>query len=94
MGVFARIFRKSKATEETRTDEARTDEARTEEAAAGTGTEGTAGAAEPKESAEAPETTGPAEKEAGEVTGTDTVEIPKQQSAEAADSETGEGART
>ena len=69
MGVFARIFRRSKATEETR-------------------------AAEPKESAGAPESTGPAEHRAKEVPGTDTVEIPKQQSAEAADSEAGEGART
>ncbi|MFC8366636.1 MULTISPECIES: hypothetical protein [unclassified Streptomyces] len=89
MGVFARLFRRSKATEETRTAEVRAGEA-----AAGTGTESAAGAAEPKGPAEAPETTGPAEKEAGEVTGTDTVEIPKQQSAEAAGSETGEGART
>lgn len=87
MGVFARLFRKSKATEETRASEVRADEA-------GAGAESAAGAAEPKGSAEAPGTTGPAEKEAGEVTGTDTVEIPKQQSAEAADSETGEGART
>ncbi|MFI1421436.1 hypothetical protein ACH4VX_26370 [Streptomyces sp. NPDC020731] len=89
MGVFARLFRRSKATEETRTTEVRTDEA-----AAGAGTESTAGAAEPKGSAGAPETTGPADEEAGEVTVTDTVEIPKQQSAKAAGSETGEGART
>ncbi|MFG2516247.1 hypothetical protein [Streptomyces sp. NPDC048584] len=89
MGVFARIFRRSKTTEETRAPEARADEA-----AAGTGTEDTTGAAEPKESARAPESTGPAERRAKEVTGTDTVEIPKQQSAEAADSEAGEGART
>ncbi|WP_030227694.1 hypothetical protein [Streptomyces sp. NRRL WC-3626] len=89
MGVFARIFRRSKATEETRAAEARADEA-----AAGTGTEDSTGAAEPKESAGAPESTGPAEHRAKEVPGTDTVEIPKQQSAEAADSEAGEGART
>ncbi|MGC0374389.1 hypothetical protein [Streptomyces sp. SAI-229] len=89
MGVFARLFRRSKATEETRTAENRAGEA-----AAGSGTESAAGAAEPKGPTEAPGTTGPAEKEAGEVTGTDTVEIPKQQSAEAAGSETGEGART
>ncbi|OSP39769.1 hypothetical protein B7767_29995 [Streptomyces sp. 13-12-16] len=89
MGVFARLFRRSKATEETRTAEVRAGEA-----AAGAGAESAAGVAEPKGSAGAPETTGPAEKEAGEVTGTDTVEIPKQQSAEAAGSETGEGART
>jgi hypothetical protein len=87
MGVFTRLFRRSKATEETRTAEVRAGEA-------GAGTESAAGAAEPKGSAETPETTGPAEKEADEVTGTDTVEIPKQQSAEAADSETDEGART
>jgi hypothetical protein len=89
MGVFARLFRRSRVTEETLTAKARAGEA-----AAGADTESTAGAAEPKGSAEAPEITGPAEKEADEVTGTDTVEIPKQQSAEAAGSETGEGART
>lgn len=87
MGVFARLFRRSKATEETRTAESGAGEA-----AAGAGPESAAGAAEPKGPAEVPETTGPAEKEAREVT--DTVEIPKQQSAEAAGSETGEGART
>ncbi|MFB9347586.1 hypothetical protein ACFFUA_08935 [Streptomyces heliomycini] len=87
MGVFARLFRRSKATEETRTAEARAGEA-----AAGAGPESAAGTAEPKGLAEAPETAGSAEQEAGEVS--DTVEIPKQQSAEATGSETGEGART
>ncbi|MEZ3181897.1 hypothetical protein KYY02_25460 [Streptomyces pimonensis] len=87
MGVFARFFRRSKASEETRTVEAGVGEA-----AAGADPQSAAGAAEPKGPAEAPEAAGPAEKETGEAT--DTVEIPKQQSAEAADSETGEGART
>ncbi|QDI68654.1 hypothetical protein CD934_08125 [Streptomyces calvus] len=90
MGVFARIFRRSKTTEETQ--------------AAGTGAEGAAtepprtedaaGAVEPKASDEAPKTAEPAVKEAEEVTG-ESVDIPKQQqSSDAADSETGEGART
>ncbi|MEY9485824.1 hypothetical protein RKD24_005021 [Streptomyces calvus] len=89
MGVFARIFRRSKTTEETQ--------------AAGTGAEGAAterptedaaGAVEPKASDEAPKTAEPAVKEAEGVTG-ESVDIPKQQqSSDAADSETGEGART
>ncbi|GGV85777.1 hypothetical protein [Streptomyces griseoloalbus] len=90
MGVFARIFRRSKATEETRTAEAGTDGATAEP-----GAQDAAGAAEPKGSAEAPEGVDPAVKEAdGEVTGTESVEIPKQQSSEAADNDAGEGART
>ncbi|MET4659710.1 MULTISPECIES: hypothetical protein [Streptomyces] len=88
MGVFARLFRRSKATEETRTAEARAGEA-----AAGPAEEA-AGAARPEGPDEAPEGAGPAGKESGEVTVTDTLEIPKQQSAESAGSETGEGART
>ncbi|MFH8453361.1 hypothetical protein ACH4CD_29445 [Streptomyces fungicidicus] len=89
MGVFARLFRRSKATEETRTAEARAGEA-----AAGPAAEEAAGAARPEGPDEAPESAGPAGKESGEVTVTDTLEIPKQQSAESAGSETGEGART
>ncbi|MFE0964660.1 hypothetical protein ACG2OD_09935 [Streptomyces sp. PDY-4] len=88
MGVFARLFRRSKATEETRTAEARAGEA-----AAGPAEEA-AGAARPEGTDEAPEGAGPAGKGSGEVTVTDTLEIPKQQSAESAGSETGEGART
>ncbi|CAL9603303.1 hypothetical protein SUDANB176_05477 [Streptomyces sp. enrichment culture] len=99
MGVFARIFRRSKATEETRTDEVRTgetraDETRTGEAAAEPKAEDATEAAEMTTSAEASKTAEPAVKEADEVTGTDSVEIPKQQSSGAADSESGEGART
>ncbi|MER7486750.1 hypothetical protein ABTY20_12800 [Streptomyces sp. NPDC126497] len=89
MGVFARIFRRSKTTEGTGTAKARTGEA-----AAGTGAGDAAGTAESEEAAGAPGSTGPAEEEAGGVTGTDTVEIPQQQSAEAAGSEAGKGART
>ncbi|MYS30329.1 hypothetical protein GTW38_26085, partial [Streptomyces sp. SID7804] len=51
-------------------------------------------AVEPKASDEAPKTAEPAVKEAEGVTG-ESVDIPKQQqSSDAADSETGEGART
>ncbi|MFD3626532.1 hypothetical protein [Streptomyces sp. NPDC058698] len=93
MGVFARLFRRSKATEETETAGARADGATagagTED---GTGPQDAAGTAEPTGTTGAPETAEPAVKEAGR--GTETVDIPKQQSSEAADSETGEGART
>ncbi|CAL9417088.1 hypothetical protein [Streptomyces sp. Tu 3180] len=90
MGVFAWLFRRSKATEETRTDGARADGA-----AAGPKTEeDAAGAAEPTVPADAPKASGPAAEETGEVTRGDGVEIPKQQSSEAADSEAGGGART
>ncbi|MBB4898394.1 hypothetical protein FHS37_002452 [Streptomyces griseostramineus] len=44
--------------------------------------------------AEASKTAEPAVEETGEVTGTDGVEIPKQQSSGASDSESGKGART
>ncbi|MFD8523696.1 hypothetical protein ACFV2D_27265 [Streptomyces capillispiralis] len=88
MGVFARIFRRSKAAEETGTVEAGG-------ATADSGTEDAADAAEPKGSAEAPEDAGTAVREAGDkVTGAGSVEIPKQQSSEAAGNEAGEGART
>ncbi|MFF7852628.1 hypothetical protein [Streptomyces sp. NPDC007904] len=89
MGVFARLFRRSKTTEETRTTGTEAGAA-----AAGPTADDAAGAAEAKGPAEASETAGPAVKETGEATGTDSVEIPKQQSSEAADSETGKGART
>ncbi|MET9370104.1 hypothetical protein ABZY00_19955 [Streptomyces griseoflavus] len=87
MGVFARLFRRSRATEETRTAESRADGP-----APGPGSEETAGTAEPKGSAGAPETAEPAA-EGGQATAADTVDIPKQQSAESG-SEAGEGART
>ncbi|MFF1276438.1 hypothetical protein ACFVZC_24010 [Streptomyces marokkonensis] len=89
MGVFARLFRRSKTTEETRTAGAQADGA-----TAGAGTEGAAGTAEPKGPAEAQKSAEPAVKKAGEVTATEAVDIPKQQSSEAAGSEAGEGART
>lgn len=89
MGVFAKIFRRSKATEEASTVEAQADtptaEPATEEAAEAKGS------AETKtEDAAEPKAAEPVEADAE-----DGVEIPKQQSAdEAADSEAGEGART
>ncbi|MEU5520704.1 hypothetical protein ACIQCD_29050 [Streptomyces sp. NPDC093250] len=89
MGVFARLFRRSKTTEETRAAGAQDDRTTT-----GPVTDDAASAAEPKESAEVRDTAEPTVKEAGEVTGTESVDIPKQQSSEAAGSEAGEGART
>lgn len=89
MGVFARLFRRSKTTEETRAAEAQADRATT-----GPETDDAAGATEPNGPAEAQETAEPTVKEAGEVTGSESVDIPKQQSSEAAGSEAGEGART
>ncbi|WP_431992610.1 hypothetical protein [Streptomyces albogriseolus] len=88
MGVFARLFRRSKTTGETAAAEARTDGEKT-----GTGTDDTttppeAAADEPKAASEAPV------KESDEATGTESVDIPKQQSGKAADTEAGEGART
>lgn len=88
MGVFARLFRRPKATGETRTAEAQAD------GSTGDTTAGAAGTEEPKGSAEAGKGAEPAVKEAGEVTATEAVDIPKQQSSEAAGSEAGEGART
>ncbi|MEY9994812.1 hypothetical protein ABIE67_006844 [Streptomyces sp. V4I8] len=86
MGVFARIFRRSKATEEASTVEAQADTPTAEPA--------TEEAAEAKGSAET-KTEDAAEPSAAEPDADDGVEIPKQQSAdEAADSEAGEGART
>ncbi|MFJ9859211.1 hypothetical protein ACIRVN_17205 [Streptomyces albogriseolus] len=89
MGVFARLFRRSKTTGETAAAEARTDGEKT-----GTGTDDTttpepeAAADEPTAASEAPV------KESDEATVTESVDIPKQQSGKAADTEAGEGART
>ncbi|MEV8432735.1 hypothetical protein PGH47_31465 [Streptomyces sp. HUAS 31] len=84
MGVFARLFRRSKATEEASTVEVQADTPTAEETA------------EAKGSVEAQaEEAAPTTSEAVASDGDDGVEIPKQQSAdEAADSEAGEGART
>ena len=98
MGVFARLFRRSKSTEETSVAETRTDTPDTE------GAEGSEGAAEAS-TAEAAETTdaGPRNTaEADEAAGataeggdSESVGIPKQQSAgEAVDNEADKGART
>jgi hypothetical protein len=89
MGVFARLFRRSKATEEASTVEAQADTPTAEQAEEET--------AEAKGSAEAKseEAAQPAAAESVEADGDDGVEIPKQQSADdAADSEAGESART
>ncbi|MEU0581212.1 hypothetical protein ABZ465_28745 [Streptomyces griseoincarnatus] len=90
MGVFARLFRRSKTTGETAAAEARTDGEKT-----GTGTDDTAAtpgaeaaADEAKAASEAPV------KESDEAGVTESVDIPKQQSGKAADTEAGEGART
>ncbi|GAA2767764.1 hypothetical protein GCM10010103_68060 [Streptomyces paradoxus] len=89
MGVFARLLRRSKATAETPAAEARTDTATAgaeEEAAEATGAKGTDGAGQAAK---------PADEAAAEVTESEGVDIPKQQSTEkAADNEAGEGART
>ncbi|MEV6173799.1 hypothetical protein AB0L99_37015 [Streptomyces sp. NPDC051954] len=88
MGVFARLFRRSKATEE----------ASTAEAQAGTPT--AEPAADEAEGTEAAETKAPAEAaeeavETVEATAGEGVEIPKQHSAEdSADRDADEGART
>ncbi|WP_369180433.1 hypothetical protein [Streptomyces mutabilis] len=90
MGVFARLLRRSKTTEEASAEETRTDTADTERAAeetaeavetADSGPRNTSGSAEADESAEAADADG--------------VGIPKQQSAgEAVDNEADKGART
>ncbi|MFF7864875.1 hypothetical protein ACFZCT_00235 [Streptomyces qaidamensis] len=89
MGVFARLLRRSKATAETPAAEAQTDTAKAgpeAEAAEATEAKGTDGAGEAAE---------PAGEAAAEVTESEGVDIPKQQSTEkAADNEAGEGART
>ncbi|MEV5911814.1 hypothetical protein DMH25_19100 [Streptomyces sp. WAC 01325] len=90
MGVFARLFRRSKATEEASTVEVQADTPTAEQAAE----EETAEAKESVE-AKAEEAARPTTSEAVAADGDDGVEIPKQQSAdEAADSEAGESART
>ncbi|CAL9549675.1 hypothetical protein SUDANB58_04419 [Streptomyces sp. enrichment culture] len=87
MGVFARLLRRSKATEEAPAAEAQADApapAQTEEAA-GKGADG-AGAGPAAQ---------PAVTEAAGDAGSESVDIPQQQSAgKAADNEAGEGART
>ncbi|MFE2040944.1 hypothetical protein ACFXAZ_08425 [Streptomyces sp. NPDC059477] len=93
MGVFARLLRRSKATEEVATEEASTTAAPAVEAAAETVVEKAGEAAEPTGSDEVA-TGEPAARDAGGRT-TASVEIPKQQSAEqAADNDADEGART
>ncbi|MET8896302.1 hypothetical protein [Streptomyces albogriseolus] len=90
MGVFARLFRRSKTTGETAAAEARTDGEKT-----GTGADGTA--ATPEAEAAADEAKAASEapvKESDEATVAESVDIPKQQSGKAADTEAGEGART
>ncbi|MFJ5733296.1 hypothetical protein [Streptomyces paradoxus] len=89
MGVFARLLRRSKVTAETPATEAQTDTAKAgpeEEAAEATEAQGTGGAGQAAK---------PADEAAIEVTESESVDIPKQQSTEkAADNEAGEGART
>ncbi|MFE9771579.1 hypothetical protein ACFYOV_07900 [Streptomyces sp. NPDC005931] len=113
MGVFARLLRRSKATEEARTAEAQvagdeTAAAPGSEEASGARADGTAarpgaareaaevaGTATTKESGEGSQTGEPAAKETGAVAGDGSVEIPRQQSSDAAaDSGAGDGART
>ncbi|MCM3298140.1 hypothetical protein [Streptomyces pseudogriseolus] len=100
MGVFARLFRRSKTTGETAAAEARTDGQRTDGQKTGTGTDGPDGTAATTESeakSASDEATAGSEapvKESDEATVTEGVDIPKQQSGKAADTEAGEGART
>ncbi|MEU9287784.1 hypothetical protein AB0D57_24540 [Streptomyces sp. NPDC048275] len=86
MGVFARLLRRSKATEEASTAEVQAD---TQTADAG------AEAEVAEEAKGSPESGGEAEAaQTAETTTTEDVEIPQQQTAEkAADNEAGEGAR-
>ncbi|MGW5904820.1 hypothetical protein ACWFQ6_24035 [Streptomyces althioticus] len=91
MGVFARLFRRSKTTGETAAAEARTDGEKT-----GAGTDDTAvtpGSETAADEAKAAASETPA-KESGEAGVRESVDIPKQQSGKAADTEAGEGART
>ena len=88
MGVFARLLRRSKATEEARAAEVQAGAG----VAAEEDTAGAKGSAEAGTAETAQESTAP---ESGETTADGGVEIPKQQSVEeAADSEAAEGART
>ncbi|MFH8801100.1 hypothetical protein ACH4F6_16130 [Streptomyces sp. NPDC017936] len=98
MGVLARLFRRSQATEETTTEETTAREAET---TAGAPSAATVDGAPAEQAAEGTPEGKPAE--AGDATGTateddaapDGVGIPRQQSAEeAVDSEAGEDART
>ena len=90
MGVFARLFRRSKTTGETAAAEARSDGEKT-----GTGTDDTAATPESEAVAdEAKAASGTPVKESDEAGVTESVDIPKQQSGKAADTEAGEGART
>ncbi|MEU1481178.1 hypothetical protein [Streptomyces sp. NPDC005760] len=87
MGVFARLLRRSKATEEASTAETQADVPTAESAAEE--------AAEAKEPTDAEGADGSTATEAVEDAAAEGVEIPKQQSAEAAaDHEAGDGART
>ncbi|MFJ8595103.1 hypothetical protein [Streptomyces sp. NPDC093598] len=89
MGVFARLLRRSKATAETPAAKAQTDSVKAEpetEAAETAEAKGGDGAGEAAE---------PAAEATAEVTESEGVDIPKQQSTDkAADNEAGEGART
>ncbi|MGC0412524.1 putative membrane protein [Streptomyces sp. SAI-195] len=92
MGVFARLFRRSKNTEEASAAETRTDTPDTEAAAEVKAAEAEETVeAGPRNTAEADETGGAAA-ESGD---SESVGIPKQQSAgEAVDNEADKGART
>ncbi|CAL9293306.1 hypothetical protein ABZ568_27600 [Streptomyces olindensis] len=91
MGVFARLLRRSKAT----TEASSAAEAQADTAKAGSEAEEAAEAAEAKGADGATGADKPAAEAGAEVTGTEGVDIPKQQSSDkAADNEAGEGART
>ncbi|WP_432163454.1 hypothetical protein [Streptomyces tendae] len=93
MGVFARLFRRSKNTEEASGAETRTETPDTEGAAEAKATEAAAETADagPRNTAQADEAGGAA----AEAADSDGVGIPKQQSAgEAVDNGADEGART
>ncbi|MFE9023698.1 hypothetical protein ACFYNL_34700 [Streptomyces sp. NPDC007808] len=95
MGVFARLFRRSKATEEASTAEAQADTPSAEPAAEGAAQAQESAAAEVEEAKTESDKDRSTAAESVDADTDDGVEIPKQQSAdEAADSEAGEGART
>jgi hypothetical protein len=97
MGVFARLLRRSKATAETPAAEAQNETAKagTEPETVEAQTAEAARTAETKGDGETPEAAEPAAEATPEVTESEGVDIPKQQSTEkAADNEAGEGART
>ncbi|MEU3897083.1 hypothetical protein [Streptomyces sp. NPDC045251] len=90
MGVFARLLRRSKTTEEASAEEARTDTPDTERAA-----EETAHAVESADSGPRNTSESAEADEAADATDAEGVGIPKQQSAgEAVDNEADKGART